>query len=93
MIYLSRAWRWEESLPEDLQREIIPQSAEARRDMGQLRKTGEFTDFPNYATATERYTARAVNALDQLSGWILREHALAIAASLNPQLLRASDEN
>ena len=86
VIYLSRAWRWEESLPEDLQREIVPESEEARRDMGQLRRTGEFADFPNYSTVAERYTARKVNALDQLSSWVLREHASQITATLQGPL-------
>jgi hypothetical protein len=81
-VYLSRAWRWEESLPQALQDQIIPEAEDARRDMAKLRRTGEFSDFPNYGTVSERYNARQVNALDQLSGWVVRAHADEIRETL-----------
>jgi hypothetical protein len=41
-VYLSRAWRWEEALPEEVQRELVPESPGASRDMAKLRLSGEY---------------------------------------------------
>ena len=51
IVYLSRAWRWEEALPAPLRREIVPGEPAAKRDMSMLRKLGEFAGFPHYSTA------------------------------------------
>jgi hypothetical protein len=82
VVYLSRAWRWEEALPEETQRQLVPESPGARRDMAKLRLSGEFAGFPNFDTSKERYSARQSNALSQLSSWVMRTHEAQLQQTL-----------
>lgn len=61
VVYLSRAWRWEQSLPPSLRDELVPEAEDARKDMGKLRQTGEFRSFPHFTTASERFSTRQVS--------------------------------
>ena len=69
-------------LPAALREELVPAEAATTRDMGRLRWLGEFAGFPNYSTVSSRYSARKINALDQLQSWVIREHADEIRATL-----------
>ena len=40
VVYLSRAWAWEEALPEALRAEVQPEEPSHRRDAGKLRQAG-----------------------------------------------------
>lgn len=82
VVYLSRAWRWEEALPEEVQRQLVPRSPGAREDMAKLREVGEYAGFPNFATVKDRYTARQSNALSQLSSWVMRTHETQLRQTL-----------
>ena len=82
VVYLSRAWRWEEALPEETQRQLVPESPGARRDMAKLRLSGEFAGFPNFDTSKERYSARQSNALSQLSSLVMRTHEAQLQHTL-----------
>ena len=82
VVDFSRAWRWEEALPEGMQRQLAHQSAGARRDMAKLRELGEHAGFPNFSTAKERYYAKQINALSQLLSRVMRTHETQLRQTL-----------
>ena len=74
-IYLSRAFEWEDALPDAIRAQVVPLLNPA--DPASLPLTGEFKLFPHFLTSELHYSAKQASLLSHLCAWVVlnnREH-------------------
>jgi len=71
-IHLTRCFKWEEQLPPDMQKLIVP--TKDPNNTASLITSGPFYNFPHYPTGSTELSAEAVNLVASLTGWVVQQH-------------------
>lgn len=81
-VYLSKAWRWEQGLPDAMKQEFRHDPANFKNPLI-LPKDGNFRSFPHYPTSEMlKLTVEQSSLLADLSGWVVLQHEDKMNAAL-----------